>query len=143
MSAVGQGKYRRSEDAGRVDLGARVDRVAAATSCASARRALDVAKLAGTMQRHMSWRAPARLPTRANPTSLRQPRRRDHRRGQAHLGSLADVVLVEDLTSLIRVPDVLERLCRVAAGLAKQDLVASGVLRVGREARVSSPSEAG
>lgn len=49
--------------------------------------------------------------------------------GETDLGALADVVLVEDRTGLVRVTDVLKRLGRVAPCLAEKDLVTAGVLR--------------
>lgn len=54
------------------------------------------------------------------------------------LGTLSDVVLCEDFAGLVRVTDVLERLCCVAADLAEEDFVATGVLyRAPRDACVS------
>merc|ERR1712080_773349 len=44
------------------------------------------------------------------------------------LGTLSDVVLCEDFAGLVRVTDVLECLCCVAADLTEEDFVATGVL---------------
>lgn len=73
--------------------------------------------------------------------SPRRERESDPQRESTDLGTLTDVVLVQECPRLVRVPDILERLGRVPTGFAKENLISSRVLFVTRQRRQNGNAE--